>query len=182
VISLITAGFWLFAPFHFERGTLGAREGLVAINGYFWSNIGEELVFRGYVLIVLIRRFGLRAALAATALIFGLFHLPGQSGLGAVKMVFTTAAFSYLLSAAFLTTGTLWTAIALHFGANVLLHKITGLSGGVALVKPVLQGAYPSYDPAFFVTVAVPLLGAWLMFSRSAGAVTVPIKARDLVV
>ena len=164
-ISLLAAAFWLFVPFHFERGALKARDVLPTAHHYFWSNLGEELVFRGYLLIVLWRAFGLRMALALVALLFGLFHLPGLSGMAALKMIFTTAAASYFFAAVFLATGTLWTAVALHFMGNVLLHKISGLDGGAALLKPVLHHSYPSYDPGFWVFMIIPLLLAWLLFS-----------------
>jgi membrane protease YdiL (CAAX protease family) len=167
VIGLITASLWLIAPFRFEPGMLTATDAFHTINMFFWSNLGEELVFRGYLLLVLIKCFGLRPALAITAFIFGLFHLPGLSGLAALKMVLTTAAFSYLLSAAFLKTGTLWTAIALHFFANVFLHKVTGLSGGSALLKPIFQNGYPAADPGTILMFVIPLSAAWFLFAKS---------------
>jgi membrane protease YdiL (CAAX protease family) len=135
------------------------------VQTYLLSNVGEELIFRGYLLLVLIRRFGLSVGLFITSVLFGLFLLPGLTGLAALKMVFTTAACSYLFASAFLATGTIWAAIALHFVGNVALHKITGLSHGQALLKPVLQGSYPtSFDPAFWVSLSVPLLLAWALF------------------
>ena len=167
VIGLITACLWLIAPFRFEPGSLTASEAYHTINMFFWSNVGEELVFRGYLLLILAHRFGLRPALLLTAIVFGLFHLPGLSGLAAVKMVFTTAAFSYLFSAAFLKTGTLWTAIALHFFANVFLHKVNGLSGGSALLKPIFQNGYPAADPGTILMLVIPLSAAWFLFAKS---------------
>lgn len=166
IIGLITACLWMIAPFRFEPGDLTASEAFHTINTFFWSNVGEELVFRGYFLLILANRFGLRPALAIVALLFGLFHLPGLSGFAALKMILTTAAFSYLLSAAFLKTGTLWTTVALHFFANVLLHKITGLSGGSALFKPVFANGYPAFDPSALLMLVIPLTAAWLLFSR----------------
>lgn len=164
-IGLLAAAFWLLVPFHFERGSLTAREIVPAAHQYFWSNFGEELVFRGYLLIVVSRAFGLRIALALLALFFGLFHLPGLSGIAAVKMIFTTAAASYFFAAVFLATGTLWTAVALHFMGNVALHKISGLDGGAAMLKPVLHSTYPRYDSGFWVFVTLPLFLSWLIFS-----------------
>ena len=80
-------------------------------------------------------------------------------------MIFTTGACSYLFAAAFLATGTIWAAIALHFVGNLVLHKITGLSNGAALLKPVLQVPYPtSYDPGFWVFFLIPLLLAYPLF------------------
>lgn len=158
--------FWLLVPFHFERTSVTLLQILPDVQNYLLSNIGEELIFRGYLLLALTQRFGLRVALCATAMLFGLFHLPGLSGVAAVKMVITTAACSFLFAGAFLATRTLWTAIALHFIGNVVLHKITGLSNGAALLKPVLHDSYPThYDPGFLAFLTVPLLLASALFA-----------------
>jgi membrane protease YdiL (CAAX protease family) len=162
LVAGFAGGLWLFSPFHFERGPATVRQIFPDVQNYFLSNIGEELVFRGYLLIVLARRFGLNIALLVIACLFGLFHLPGLSGLAAVKMIFTTAACSYLFAGAFLASGTIWAAIALHFVANVALHKITGLDNGVALLQPVMQSPdQHSYDPAFWICVILPLMMAY---------------------
>lgn len=172
LIGIIGVLFWIAVPYHFERGALSLRQTFPELQNFALSNIGEELVFRGYLLLALMRRFGLRTALFVVSIIFGLFHLPGLSGMAALKMVITTGACSYLFAAAFLRTGTIWGAIALHFFANVLLHKVTGLSGGAALLKPVLHSAYPqSYDPGFWIFTLVPLLLAigWFRIGGKSG-------------
>src|SRR5207247_1200909 len=107
------------------------------------------------------------------AILFGLFHLPGLTGMAALKMVFTTAACSYVFAAAFLQTGTIWGAVALHLVANVALHKLTGLDGGAAILKPVLNSNYShNFDAGFWIFLTVPLLLALPLLSSSA------VKAR----
>lgn len=166
LVAVCGGVFWLLVPFHFERTSITLLQILPDVQNYLFSNIGEELIFRGYFLLLLARRFGLSVALCTTAVLFGLFHLPGMNGLPAVKMVFTTAACSFLFAGAFLATRMRWTAIALHFVGNVVLHKITGLSNGDALLKPVLHEAYPAhYDPGFWVFLIVPLLLAFALFA-----------------
>lgn len=166
-VAAIIVVLWVVRPFHFARGAASALDRLPDLQGYLLSNMGEELIFRGYLLIVLERRFGLRIALLIVAIFFGLFHLPGLSGMTALKMVFTTAACSYLFAAAFLVTGTIWSAIGVHFAANVFLHVVSGLSGRPAILTPVFDAPAPSgYDPGFWVCVTVPLLLALAVFSR----------------
>lgn len=93
-----------------------------------------------------------------------------------MKMVFTTAACSFLFAGALLATRTLWTAIALHFIGNVVLHKITGLSNGAALFKPVLHDSYPThYDPGFLAFLNCPTSSCFCAVRISAASV----EARD---
>ncbi|MDB6053103.1 MAG: family intrarane metalloprotease [Verrucomicrobiales bacterium] len=165
VVVALGAALWVFVPFHFERGPLEAGQLLPRAVQFFWSNLGEELVFRGFLLVVLSRLWGLRLAMLAIAILFGLFHLPGLSGIQALKMICTTAACSYLFCSAFIITGTLWTAVALHVAMNVSLHTISGLDGGIAILKPVFRIPYPQqYDPGFWAFIVMPLFISWLLF------------------
>lgn len=158
-VTLVAGIFWLAARFHFESGSLSLKEGLLEARRFLLSNAGEELIFRGYLLIVLARRFGLHVALLFVGILFGLFHLPGLTGITALKMFLSTAACSYLFAAAFLWTGTIWAAVGLHFSANVMLHTVTGLSGGRAALKPVFQVTPPGgVDFGFWILLTVALL------------------------
>jgi len=166
IVAGMAVGLWFFSPFHFDHGTATFRQILPDVQNYFLGNSGEELVFRGYLLIILARRFGLNVALLFIAGIFGLFHLPGLNGYAALKMCLTTASLSYLFAAAFLASGTIWAAVALHFVSNVVLHKITGLDNGVALLHPVMENQQEhSYDPAFWICLILPLAVAYPLFS-----------------
>ena len=162
VVAAIAGGLWLFSPFHFDTGSATVRQILPDVQNYFFSNLGEELVFRGYLLIMLSQRFGLYRALLLIAFAFGLFHLPGLSGFAALKMVFTTAAFSCLFAGAFIASGTIWAAFMLHFISNAALHKIAGLDDGAALLQPVMQSpGRHSYEPGFWICLIVPLAMAY---------------------
>jgi membrane protease YdiL (CAAX protease family) len=79
VILLIAGELWLLAPFHWARGSLTWAGLSWQTAEYFGGNLGEELAFRGYLLLLLTRRFRLTGALFIIALLFGLFHLPGLS-------------------------------------------------------------------------------------------------------
>lgn len=159
VIFAIAGVLWLFVPFHWERGTL-------SFSRYFWQaaeytagNSGEELMFRGYLLLILARALGMRWALLVVAILFGMFHLPGLSGGAALKMICTTGIWSYLFAFAFLLTKSLWAAIGLHVFGNLLLHQTLGLSGGESLWRVVLHSDWPTaYDPAFLTSILVSLL------------------------
>lgn len=156
ILTLMSGALWLLVPFHYQRGPLGfAAFGLQAAE-YAGGNAGEELIFRGYLLLLLQRHRGLVQALVVTSLLFGLFHLPGLSGAAAFKMVCTTFLGGCLFAYGFLLTGTLWTAIGLHVVGNIWLHQVLGLSGQHSLLSPVMDQPWPdNYDPAFVVWLAI---------------------------
>lgn len=159
VIFLMAGALWLAVPFHWERGSLNASPFLWQFAEYTAGNFGEELIFRGYLLLVLVRYLGLPRALGLTAMLFGLFHLPGLTGIVALKMVATTALGSVLFAAAYLLSGSLWTAVGAHAWGNALLHQALGLSGQPALLKVSWRAEWPKhYDPAFVAWISVTAL------------------------
>lgn len=166
LIVAIVGALWLLVPFHYERGSMSAGHlGLQAAQ-YFSGNFAEELLFRGYLLIVLQRHLGLGRALLTIGVLFGLFHCPGLAPLAAAKMACTTFVGSCLFAYGFLLTRALWTAVGLHVAGNTLLHHVAGLSGQKdTLWRPVFDAPWPSrYDPGFlvylFVTGAATILAA----------------------
>ena len=169
VFAAMAAGLWLVMPFHYQRGPLSLTAlGLRAME-YLAGNAGEELIFRGYLLLLLRRQCGLTAALVITGLLFGLFHLPGLSGMAALKLTCTTFLGGTLFAYGFLITRTLWSAIALHVAGNIVLHHVLGLSGQTSLLMPVFDQSWPTtYDPAFLVWLAIliPVVAAAAFWHR----------------
>ncbi|HEY8995333.1 MAG TPA: type II CAAX endopeptidase family protein [Lacunisphaera sp.] len=156
IFAAMAAALRLPMPFHYQRGPLTlASFGLRAIE-YLGGNAGEELIFRGYLLLLLRSHCGLPAALVITGLLFGCFHLPGLSGVAALKMVCTTFLGGTLFAYGFLLSGTLWSAISLHVVGNIVLHHVFGLSSQPSLLTPVFDRPWPTaYDPAFLVWLAI---------------------------
>ena len=168
VILAMAAALWLVVPFHWERGAIVWSQLGWRTAEYFAGNFGEELAFRGYFLVVLARYLGLTRALLIGALLFGLFHLPGLSGLEAVKMVCTTGAMSFVFAYGYVLTGSLWTAVGLHVFGNVILHEVLGMSGKSGMLTMVFHEPWPSsYDPAFLVwlgaSISTALIGSLLV-------------------
>jgi uncharacterized protein len=81
--------------------------------------IGEELIFRGYALQVLIASVGPWATILPVGVLFGILHAanPGASRLSSV----ITAGFGVLFGYAYLRSRDLWLPIGLHFGWNFTL-------------------------------------------------------------
>jgi membrane protease YdiL (CAAX protease family) len=177
IILAIAGALRMIVPFRWVSGALSWEQLGWQAAEYFAGNSGEELMFRGYLLLVLTRRLGTNWAMLIVAVLFGLFHLPGLSGSTALKMICTTAAGSYLFAYGFLLTGSLWTAIGMHAFGNLLLHQVLGMGGGNSILKIELRGTWPSnYDPAFLawlgvcipITIGVSLLHRWMRSKQSA--------------
>ena len=166
-------------PFHFERGAILGSEFAVSLLVYFFGAVLEELAFRGYPLLRLKHRYGSIRAILIVALAFGILHLPGTSGVGAVKMMVTTGLCSIIFSIAYLRSGTLWAAVGLHTGVNVVLHSVfSGAGQSPSLVRTVFETATAlPYDAGFASLVLAALIaigGMAFLWPRGASAKAAP--------
>jgi len=166
VLSIIGLFIYAFVPFHFERGTLSGSNAIKHASDFFWTNTLEEFIFRGFPLLVLSKMYGWKKAVWLLALPFGLFHLYGMGlGTGALKMVLTTAAYSFVFCYAYLFTNSLVTAISVHWFSNILLHTITGLDGqGNAMLEPKFQTNWPIFDVGFLAFLLSEIVVAFFLF------------------
>ncbi|MEB2782629.1 type II CAAX endopeptidase family protein [Algoriphagus sp. C2-6-M1] len=167
VIILIGLILYAFVPFHFITGSLKGMEVLKEAHSYFWGNFFEELTFRGFPLIVVSRLLGWRKAAWIMALPFGLSHLIGLGlPIEGLKMVITTATYSFIFTYAFILTGTLWTAIGAHVISNILLHSVSGLDGqNKAMLQPIFETKWPAdYDPGIISFVLGSIIISIILF------------------
>lgn len=167
VIALMGLILYAFVPFHFTTGSLNGMEVLKEAHNYFWGNFFEELAFRGYPLIVLSQLLGWRKAAWIMALPFGLSHLIGLGfTIEGLKMVITTAIYSFIFSYAFILTGTLWTAIGAHVVSNTMLHSVSGLDGlNRAMFQPIFDTEWPTdYNPGIISFVLGSIIISIILF------------------
>ncbi|MDP9048595.1 MAG: CPBP family intramembrane metalloprotease, partial [Bacteroidota bacterium] len=125
VAAMAIMGFlmYLFVPYHFMHGPLSKAEVFKTSFSYLLGNSIEELMFRGFLLIILSQTIGWRKAALVMALPFGIFHLPGtESVTWGLNIVTTTAFYSLVFSFVFIITGSLWAAIGTHVVSNIILH------------------------------------------------------------
>ena len=106
--------------------------------------IGEETVFRGYLLTGLKSVWGRWPALVCMTVIFGLFHLPAylanDNRPAAVGLSIVLASlFGLLFGLVYLRTSTLWLPAALHFAWNFIENDVLNLSADSS--NPNLVGA-----------------------------------------
>lgn len=100
----------------------------------------EEIAFRGYPFMTLIKAIGRWPAAIAMSLLFAAGHLlnPHWTYLGFAN----TALVGLLLSLSFLRTGALWMAIGIHFAWNIALGTLYGLLvSGVDLFAAGIKGS-----------------------------------------
>lgn len=161
VLTLSLRGTW-------QVGTATWGYVLLSLQAYFWGSIVEELMFRGYLLPRLTAWWGRGWALAVLALAFGLFHLPGLAGPGALKMVCTTAACGLLYSALVLRTGTLWSAIAAHGAMNWVLHTVLGGTGKPGIFRAEFSSAgFHGVDVGFWGLLVIAGGVAFLLLPKT---------------
>jgi uncharacterized protein len=85
----------------------------------------EELVFRGFALQALIHNLGPLAAIALTAIFFGLAHVSNNNA--TLFSTINTMLAGVWLGVAYLQTRSLWLATALHYSWNFTMAFIFGL-------------------------------------------------------
>jgi membrane protease YdiL (CAAX protease family) len=98
----------------------------------------EEILFRGVLFRIPERSLGSWAALALSALIFALAHLPNE---GVTPLaVANTAVAGLMFAAAYLATRRLWLAIGAHFAWNFLSDGVFSLPTSGSPARGLLQG------------------------------------------
>jgi membrane protease YdiL (CAAX protease family) len=148
--------------------------------------IGEETVFRGYLLTGLKNVWGRWFALGAMTVIFGLFHLPAyiEGGIQSATLtlaILLASLFGLLFGLIYLRTGSLWLPVALHFTWNFVENDLLNLSadptnqnliGALTRLRPPLtMSGFGWGNVIVLETLALVLiaLGIWLWLRNRQG-------------
>jgi membrane protease YdiL (CAAX protease family) len=145
--------------------------------------IGEETIFRSYLLTGLKTAWGKWIGLVLMMVIFGLFHLPAyfEGGMRAGTLtlaILLASLFGLLFGLIYLHTGSLWLPVILHFTWNFVETDLLNLSGDStnpnligALTR--LQGPLTMSEIGWANVVVVEMLafgiivlGAWFWLKR----------------
>jgi membrane protease YdiL (CAAX protease family) len=141
--------------------------------------VGEETIFRGYLLTSLDKIWGNWKALIVMSAVFGLFHLVAYSESGLQSR---TLALAILLATLFgvlfgwvrLQTGSLWLPVTLHFAWNFIENDVLNLTGDLSNVNlvgavthiqaPLTMTEVTLGNMVFIETIAFAIisLGLWL--------------------
>jgi membrane protease YdiL (CAAX protease family) len=143
--------------------------------------LAEEMIFRGVVFSVTERALGSKAAVAISALVFGLAHLPNES-VSAVAIALI-AAYGVMQAALFMATRRLWICIGTHVAWNycvstVFSSTVSGHAAGKGLLRgtlagdPVLTGGTFGVEGSVVTLVLIVLtaLAAFRLCRRAAPA------------
>jgi membrane protease YdiL (CAAX protease family) len=163
LILVLLAAFYLILPFEFSAGPLPISTVVMSALTYLVGNFGEELLFRGYLLIAITQWIGARRTLWLLAVPFGLFHFPGLDGLALLKTMLTTGAMHFVFAYAHLATRSLWAAVALHAVSNTLLHSVVGLGEPAALSLRFLHNPPQGVDVPFLIFFGTACVFAWVL-------------------
>lgn len=110
----------------------------------FTGALFEELLFRGALLYILIRRIGELKAVIVSAILFGMYHwiIIGIHSLPQMMLLFLSMAWlGYALARSFVVSGSILIPLALHFASNFVGADIFGEGPQLFHHAP---GAHPS--------------------------------------
>lgn len=137
----------------------------------FWWNIKsvlfEELLFRGVVLYILIKKIGTSKAILITSIAFGIYHWFSQELWGnPVAMIYIfiiTGLMGVLLAYAYSKTKSLYIPIAIHLGWNTMKSVVfsEGPIGNQLYVEVMPR---PIITISIFSYIVMLLLGLIVMF------------------
>ena len=132
----------------------------VLISAFF-----EELLFRGALLYILIRRIGENKAVLISAIAFGMYHwvTVGIHSLPQMMLLFFSMAWmGYALARSFVVSGSILIPLALHFASNIAGTDIFGDGAQLFVHGP---GRHPSTVVVLLLLAihnfAYPLLVLW---------------------
>jgi membrane protease YdiL (CAAX protease family) len=144
---------------------------MTVLNGLWWhlrSAIFEELIFRGALLYILIKRIGPKSAIAISAIAFGVYHWFSFNILGQpINMLvafFATGIMGLVLAYAYSKTFSLYIPTAIHLGWNGMQMIFSNGPIGHYVFIPD-QPAYTVTVPGFigFIIMMLPLVLAVLI-------------------
>lgn len=128
----------------------------------FYIACTEEIIFRGFVLSNLWRRYSAAKAVIGSLILFILFHLPKWESLVTSPYVFHLAASGAVFTIVCLRSNTLWHSIALHWGWNMGAFMLIENPNTVVWTQQ--QSSLGWSDLAGWVSVFVNLLLICLVF------------------
>jgi membrane protease YdiL (CAAX protease family) len=154
-LRIITSGPWKMVP------TFDATAATAAFTFIIFNNAGEELVYRGYLFLLLARSYGEPVAVLSTCSLFTLLHI--QAGVpwpSAIAGVFTSA---LVFAALFVRWQSLPLVLAFHAATNFMQELLGLRMTGLTLFAP-LHGAKVSGSQTNVVLLIIGLVNTTVAF------------------
>ncbi len=163
------SGFGLKMWIAAQRWQLNPEWSLQLIADGVWFNIKsvlyEELIFRGALFYILIKKLGATKAIWISSIAFGMYHWFSQGSLGepmAMLVTFVvTGAMGLVLAYGYRKTLSLYVPIAIHFGWNVVQQVVfsNGPIGKRLLIEVLPQPEVTVSYFSFFFMQLFPIVG-----------------------
>lgn len=145
--------------------------GLIA-EGTWWnikSVLFEELIFRGVLLYILIRKTGVNIAIMVSAVCFGVYHWFSQEVFGDIQQMvivfIITSVMGLLYAYGYAKTLSLYIPCAIHLGWNLVRSVIFS---GTSIGNQLLVNMQPATEvtvsyPVFFILLLFPMLSVLVL-------------------
>jgi membrane protease YdiL (CAAX protease family) len=134
IISGILCAFFMYLEYHLKSSTWILNKDItskIILQSFFWdlkSVFTEELIFRGALLYILIKKIGSTKSIMISALAFGVYHWFSYGVLGnLMAMIFVfvgTGLMGYAWAWAFSKTKSIMLPFGLHLGWNFIHNTV----------------------------------------------------------
>ncbi|MBC7934590.1 MAG: CPBP family intramembrane metalloprotease [Rhizobacter sp.] len=180
VTSFFASSGFLLRIYYGERWVLNPVFSFSLLMDGLWYNIKsvlyEELIFRGVLLYILVKRLGINTGIIISAVGFGIYHWFTYEILGDIKMMlfifFITGIAGLLYAYGYAKSNTLWIPIAIHLGWNFTRNFIFSdgnIGNGVLIYsKPAFTSTVSHF--IYYLIAYFPMMGAlginWLIIKK----------------
>ena len=164
-----STGFLMRMLFVKEQFALNPNLSASLIVSGIWSVLKsvlfEELICRGALLYILIKKIGQKWAILISAIIFGALHWNNTGFFGDIKQMaiifFWPFVFGLLFAYAYAKSGSLYLPVAMHFGWNLTQNFIfpENMSGDTLIISALQPIVTASYF-VFFTMLLFPKISA----------------------
>ncbi|HXB93289.1 MAG TPA: CPBP family intramembrane glutamic endopeptidase [Puia sp.] len=148
-------------PYHLHPH-YSLKDFLNAAGYVFKAVLYEDLIFRGALLYILIKRLGPQKAVLISAVLFGIYHWFSWGALGQpvqMAIIFlTTGLAGYVFALAFEKTGSIYMPFALHFGIDFVNMVIFSQDKAIGLQLLVKTFATDPASPGSVISILVILV------------------------
>jgi membrane protease YdiL (CAAX protease family) len=144
----------------------------LVLEGAWWnikSVLFEELIFRGVILYILIRKIGSTKAIIISAIAFGIYHWFSMNAFGNITQMtflfFATGIMGLLLAFAYAKTLSLYIPIAIHLGWNFTQNFIfsSGPTGNGFFIQEIPSPFRTDSYLIFFLILLIPMISVFII-------------------
>jgi membrane protease YdiL (CAAX protease family) len=150
-----------------------------SINGMWWTfkaALFEELIFRGAILYILIKKMGINWACIISAIAFGIYHWFSYQmfGRGIIPMIYVfllTGAGGWMFAYAFAKTKSIYAPLGLHFGwivISIVVFSAGPLGNSLFVIdgETVELGGWEQLLFFLWQTVIIPVIITWYLIKK----------------